>query len=75
MIIAIDGPAGSGKGTIASLVSKKLNVPLVYDSHEIFTEMPAVNGRFTQKIWRKLERNLVPKIPIKNTPKISPVRR
>lgn len=26
MIIAIDGPAGSGKGTIASLVSKKLNL-------------------------------------------------
>ena len=44
------------------LVSRKLNIPLVYDSHEIFTEMPAVNGRFTQKIWRKLERNLVPKI-------------
>ena len=26
MIIAIDGPAGSGKGTIASIVSKKLNL-------------------------------------------------
>ena len=26
MIIAIDGPAGSGKGTIASLVSKQLNL-------------------------------------------------
>ena len=26
MIIAIDGPAGSGKGTIASMVSKKLNL-------------------------------------------------
>lgn len=26
MIVAIDGPAGSGKGTIASLVSKKLNL-------------------------------------------------
>ena len=26
MIIAIDGPAGSGKGTIASLVSKELNL-------------------------------------------------
>lgn len=44
------------------LVSRKLNIPLVYDSHEIFTEMPAVNGRFAQKIWRQLERNLVPKI-------------
>lgn len=44
------------------LVSKKLNIPLVYDSHEIFTEMPSINGRFTQKIWRKLEINLIPKI-------------
>ena len=26
VVIAIDGPAGSGKGTIASLVSKKLNL-------------------------------------------------
>lgn len=26
MIIALDGPAGSGKGTIASIVSKKLNL-------------------------------------------------
>lgn len=44
------------------LVSKKLNLPLVYDSHEIFTEMPAVNGRFTQKIWRSLESFIVPKL-------------
>lgn len=44
------------------LVSKKLRIPLVFDSHEIFTEMPSVNGRFTQKIWRKLESCLVPKL-------------
>lgn len=44
------------------LVSKKLNIPLVFDSHEIFTEMPAVNGRFTQKIWRILERSTLPNI-------------
>ena len=25
-LIAIDGPAGSGKGTIAKLISKKLNL-------------------------------------------------
>ena len=25
MIVAIDGPAGTGKGTIASLISKRLN--------------------------------------------------
>lgn len=44
------------------LISKKLNIPLVFDSHEIFTEMPSVNGRFTQKIWRSLERRIVPKL-------------
>ena len=44
------------------LVSRKLNIPLVYDSHEIFTEMPSVNGRFTQKIWRSLESFIVPKL-------------
>ena len=44
------------------LVSKKLNLPLVYDSHEIFTEMPSVNGRFTQNIWRSLESFIVPKL-------------
>ncbi|MGA9212106.1 glycosyltransferase [Kaistella sp.] len=44
------------------LISKKLNIPLVFDSHEIFTEMPAIQGRFTQKIWRLLEKRLVPNI-------------
>ena len=44
------------------LVSKKLRIPLVFDSHEIFTEMPAINGRFTQKIWRILEKFIVPKL-------------
>lgn len=44
------------------MVSKKLNLPLVYDSHEIFTEMPSVNGRFTQNIWRSLESFIVPKL-------------
>lgn len=44
------------------LVSKKLSIPLVFDSHEIFTEMPAINRRFTQKIWRILEKFIVPKL-------------
>ncbi|WP_332022571.1 glycosyltransferase family 4 protein [Kaistella sp.] len=44
------------------MVSKKLNLPLVYDSHEIFTEMPSVNGRFTQNIWRSLESFIAPKL-------------
>ncbi len=44
------------------LIAKKFKIPLVFDSHEIFTEMPALQGRFTQKIWRSLEKNLVPKL-------------
>lgn len=44
------------------LIAKKLNIPLVFDSHEIFTEMPSVQNRFSQKFWRLLEGNLVPKI-------------
>lgn len=44
------------------LISKKLNIPLVFDSHEIFTEMPAINGRFTQRIWRSLESFIIPKL-------------
>ncbi len=44
------------------LVSKQLKIPLVFDSHEIFTEMPAIQGRFTQKIWRFLERKLLPDV-------------
>ena len=44
------------------LISKKFGIPLVFDSHEIFTEMPALQGRFTQKIWRRLQRWLIPKL-------------
>ena len=44
------------------LVAKKLGIPLVFDSHEIFTEMPALQGRWTQKVWKLLELKLVPKL-------------
>ena len=44
------------------LISKKLNIPLVFDSHEIFTEMPAIQDKFTQKIWRFIEQKYVPNI-------------
>ena len=44
------------------MVSKKLKIPLVFDSHEIFTEMPSVKGRFVQKIWRFIEGKYLPKI-------------
>lgn len=44
------------------LISKKLNIPLVFDSHEIFSEMPAIQGKMSQKLWRYLEKNVIPKI-------------
>ncbi|EJL74655.1 glycosyltransferase family 4 protein [Chryseobacterium populi] len=44
------------------LVSKKLNIPLVFDSHEIFSEMPAIQGKMSQKLWRYLEKNIIPKL-------------
>lgn len=44
------------------LISKKLNIPLIFDSHEIFSEMPAIQGKMSQKLWRFLEKRLVPKM-------------
>lgn len=41
------------------LISKKKNIPLIYDSHEIFTEMPSINGRWSQTIWRILEHCII----------------
>lgn len=39
--------------------SKRTDIPLIYDSHEIFTEMPSVQGRLSQKIWRCLEKKFI----------------
>ena len=44
------------------LISKKLNIPLIFDSHEIFSEMPAIQGKLSQKLWRFLEKKLVPEV-------------
>lgn len=44
------------------LVSKKLNIPLIFDSHEIFSEMPAVQGKMSQKLWRYLQNKIVPNL-------------
>lgn len=44
------------------MISKKLGIPLVFDSHEIFTEMPTIQGRWVKKVWKKIERSFVPKI-------------
>ncbi len=43
-------------------VAKIKNTPLVYDSHEYFTEVPElVNRKRTQAIWKFIERKLFPK--------------
>lgn len=43
--------------------SKLTNTTLVYDSHELFSEGPELQGRtFVQRFWRKLEDFLLPKI-------------
>ncbi|CAH0135234.1 glycosyltransferase [Chryseobacterium sp. Bi04] len=44
------------------LLSQKLNIPLIFDSHEIFSEMPAVQGKMSQKLWRYLENTIIPKL-------------
>jgi len=45
------------------MISRIRKVPLIYDSHEYFTEVPElINRPFTQKIWKGIERCLVPKI-------------
>jgi len=44
------------------LIAKKHQIPLIFDSHEIFSEMPAIQGKMSQKLWRYLERRLVPEV-------------
>ena len=45
------------------LVSKLYRLPLVFDSHEIFSELPSLTDRpKTKKVWKTLERFLIPKI-------------
>lgn len=43
------------------LISKLNNIPLVFDSHELFSELPSIQGRYSQKVWRFLERKLISK--------------
>lgn len=43
--------------------SKLKNIDLVYDSHELFSEGPELQGRkFVQNFWRKLEDYFLPRI-------------
>lgn len=45
------------------LVSKLRGVPLVYDSHELYTEVPElINRPRVQAIWKKIEGYIFPKL-------------
>ncbi|GAB4131834.1 MAG: hypothetical protein Fur0041_02580 [Bacteroidia bacterium] len=45
------------------LVSRIRRKPLIYDSHEIFTEVPELTERpFKQNVWKMLEQRIVPKL-------------
>lgn len=45
------------------LVSKIKNIPLIYDSHELFCEVPELlNSPFKRKVWLKIETYIVPKL-------------
>lgn len=35
---------------------------IVYDSHELFTEAPELEGRFVKKIWERIEKLIFPKL-------------
>ncbi len=45
------------------LVSRLSNTPLVYDSHEYFTEVPELQNRpFVKTVWENLEATLFPRL-------------
>lgn len=44
-------------------ISKIKGIPLVFDSHEYFTEVPElINRPKVQKVWKWIEKSIVPKI-------------
>ncbi len=45
------------------LVARIKSIPLVFDSHEYFTELPELmDRRFVRRVWKGLEKALLPKI-------------
>lgn len=50
------------------LIHKIFKIPLVFDSHELFSEVPElVNRPFIKSIWKTIESVLIPKINFKYT--------
>lgn len=49
---------------LANFMAKKFkrNCDLVYDSHEYFTEVPELQGRFAKKVWEFIEERIFPKL-------------
>lgn len=53
------------------LVSKIQKKPLVFDSHELFSEVPELESRaFSKKVWKSLENWIIPQL--KNIITVSP---
>ena len=48
----------------AAFLAQKLKrrSKIVYDSHELFTEAPELEGRFVKKIWERIEKLIFPKL-------------
>lgn len=50
------------------LISRLKKKPLVYDSHEFFTEVPELTGRpRVKRIWEWMEKQMVPKLKLAYT--------
>lgn len=56
MIIAISGPAASGKGTLSRMLSKELNLPH-YDFGLMFRAIAVLNSRFNFQYVLRLAQN------------------
>lgn len=44
------------------LVSRLKSKPLIYDSHEYFTEVPELQGRSAKRVWERIEGWIFPKL-------------